>query len=64
MTVVEDEFKQLLANQKSPQEDPHLELLRKKWFEHKECLDIGCNNGTFTRDIVGDHHFVSMYKQW
>lgn len=27
------------------EEDPRLSLLRKEWFEGKDCLDIGSNTG-------------------
>ncbi|KAK7319967.1 hypothetical protein RJT34_04696 [Clitoria ternatea] len=33
-------------------EDPRLKVLRKEWFEDKECLDIGCNNGIITIQIA------------
>ncbi|XP_027342794.1 probable RNA methyltransferase At5g51130 isoform X2 [Abrus precatorius] len=33
-------------------EDPRLKVLRKDWFEGKECLDIGCNNGIITIQIA------------
>ncbi|RYR24186.1 hypothetical protein Ahy_B02g057690 [Arachis hypogaea] len=29
-----------MKNEEGPKEDPRLELLRKEWFEDKECLDI------------------------
>ncbi|XP_019052380.1 PREDICTED: probable RNA methyltransferase At5g51130 isoform X2 [Nelumbo nucifera] len=34
------------------QEDPRLSVLRKEWFEDKECLDIGCNQGLITISIA------------
>ncbi|MED6137921.1 hypothetical protein PIB30_069526 [Stylosanthes scabra] len=33
-------------------EDPRLKVFRKEWFEDKECLDIGCNNGIITIQIA------------
>lgn len=32
-------------------EDPRLKVFRKEWFEGKDCLDIGCNNGMITIQI-------------
>ncbi|KAL6900971.1 hypothetical protein ACP4OV_005647 [Aristida adscensionis] len=29
-------------------EDPRLEAFKKQWFEGKDCLDIGCNQGLVT----------------
>ncbi|KAK3122298.1 hypothetical protein QOZ80_8BG0667740 [Eleusine coracana subsp. coracana] len=29
-------------------EDPRLEAFKKEWFEGKDCLDIGCNQGLVT----------------
>ncbi|XP_066326723.1 probable RNA methyltransferase At5g51130 [Miscanthus floridulus] len=29
-------------------EDPRLEAFKKQWFENKDCLDIGCNQGLVT----------------
>ncbi|KAG5559309.1 hypothetical protein RHGRI_009001 [Rhododendron griersonianum] len=34
------------------EEDPRLKVLKKEWFEGKDCLDIGCNNGTITITIA------------
>ncbi|CAL0312501.1 unnamed protein product [Lupinus luteus] len=33
-------------------EDPRMKVLRKEWFEGKECLDIGCNSGIITIQIA------------
>ncbi|KAE9464453.1 hypothetical protein C3L33_03618, partial [Rhododendron williamsianum] len=41
------------------EEDPRLKVLKKEWFEGKDCLDIGCNNGTITITIVN----VGMLKE-
>ncbi|KAL5981381.1 hypothetical protein ACLOJK_015436 [Asimina triloba] len=32
----------------SMSEDPRLALMKKEWFEGKDCLDIGCNQGLVT----------------
>ena len=32
--------------------DSRLQLLDEAWFRGKKCLDIGCNDGTFTRQIA------------
>lgn len=32
-------------------EDPRLRVLKKSWFEGKDCLDIGCNCGVITIQI-------------
>ncbi|XP_042483077.1 probable RNA methyltransferase At5g51130 isoform X2 [Macadamia integrifolia] len=34
------------------EEDPRLMLLKKEWFEGKDCLDIGCNQGLITISIA------------
>ncbi|XP_010482446.1 PREDICTED: probable RNA methyltransferase At5g51130 isoform X2 [Camelina sativa] len=33
-------------------EDPRLKVLKKVWFEGKDCLDIGCNSGIMTIHIA------------
>ncbi|XP_057856754.2 probable RNA methyltransferase At5g51130 [Cryptomeria japonica] len=33
-------------------EDPRMKVLRKEWFEGKNCLDIGCNEGFITISIA------------
>ncbi|XP_028785961.1 probable RNA methyltransferase At5g51130 isoform X2 [Neltuma alba] len=40
-------------------EDPRLKVFRKEWFEGKDCLDIGCNNGRITIqiDLVQDAYW-------
>ena len=30
------------------EEDPRIKVMRKEWFEGKNCLDIGCNSGLIT----------------
>ncbi|KAI3910222.1 hypothetical protein MKW92_053109 [Papaver armeniacum] len=32
--------------------DPRLMVLKKEWFEDKDCLDIGCNQGLITIEIA------------
>lgn len=38
--------------EKGQEEDPRLAVFRKEWFEGKECLDIGCNQGLITLAIA------------
>jgi len=33
-------------------QDPRLQLLQKDWFNGRKCLDIGCNDGSFTTQIA------------
>ncbi|XP_006451239.2 probable RNA methyltransferase At5g51130 [Citrus clementina] len=33
-------------------EDPRFKVLKKEWFEGKDCLDIGCNSGIITIQIA------------
>ncbi|KAL6494542.1 hypothetical protein OROGR_031342 [Orobanche gracilis] len=33
-------------------EDPRLRMMKGEWFEGKDCLDIGCNNGLITIAIA------------
>ncbi|XP_022755002.1 probable RNA methyltransferase At5g51130 isoform X2 [Durio zibethinus] len=33
------------------EEDPRIKVLKKEWFEGKDCLDIGCNSGVVTIQI-------------
>ncbi|XP_047947096.1 probable RNA methyltransferase At5g51130 [Salvia hispanica] len=33
-------------------EDPRLSVMRREWFEGKDCLDIGCNSGLVTISIA------------
>ncbi|KAK3003424.1 hypothetical protein RJ639_018689 [Escallonia herrerae] len=33
-------------------EDPRIKVLKKEWFEGKDCLDIGCNSGVITITIA------------
>ena len=41
-------------------EDPRVALLEKRWFHKKRCLDIGCNEGIVTLDIVMKFGTASM----
>uniref|UniRef100_A0A251V3I1 RNA methyltransferase n=1 Tax=Helianthus annuus TaxID=4232 RepID=A0A251V3I1_HELAN len=34
------------------EEDPRIKIMRKEWFEGKNCLDIGCNSGLITITIA------------
>ncbi|KAM7509554.1 hypothetical protein LguiA_020007 [Lonicera macranthoides] len=34
------------------EEDPRIKVLKKEWFEGKDCLDIGCNSGLITITIA------------
>lgn len=42
------------------EEDPRLKVLKKEWFEGKDCLDIGCNNGLITIAIAKKFHCQSI----
>lgn len=33
------------------EEDPRLKVMKREWFEGKDCLDIGCNSGLVTISI-------------
>ncbi|XP_062196699.1 probable RNA methyltransferase At5g51130 [Phragmites australis] len=41
-------------------EDPRLEVFKKEWFEGKDCLDIGCNQGLVTIDLAMKFECRSM----
>lgn len=41
-------------------EDPRIALLEKRWFHNKRCLDIGCNEGLVTLDLVTKFGTKSM----
>lgn len=42
------------------EEDPRLKVLKKEWFEGKDCLDIGCNSGVLTIHIAKKFHCQSI----
>ncbi|XP_062090852.1 probable RNA methyltransferase At5g51130 [Humulus lupulus] len=42
------------------EEDPRLKVMKKEWFEGKNCLDIGCNNGIITIQIAKKFHCQSI----
>ncbi|XP_008801466.1 probable RNA methyltransferase At5g51130 isoform X2 [Phoenix dactylifera] len=37
---------------RNQKEDPRLMVMKREWFEGKDCLDIGCNQGLITIEIV------------
>lgn len=42
------------------EEDPRIRVFKKEWFEGKECLDIGCNQGLITISIAKKFHCRSI----
>ncbi|RZC92109.1 hypothetical protein C5167_027999 [Papaver somniferum] len=40
--------------------DPRLMVLKKEWFEDKDCLDIGCNQGLITIEMAKTFHCRSI----
>eukprot|EP00884_Botryococcus_braunii_P010474 jgi/Botrbrau1/19428/Bobra.0338s0053.1 len=42
------------------EEDPRLEVLDKRWFLNRTCLDIGCNEGLVTRAVAARFGCRSM----
>ncbi|KAI3968213.1 hypothetical protein MKX01_018516 [Papaver californicum] len=40
--------------------DPRLMVLKREWFEDKDCLDIGCNQGLITIEIAKTFHCRSI----
>lgn len=42
------------------EEDPRMKVLKKEWFEGKDCLDIGCNSGLITITIAKKFNCRSM----
>ncbi|KAK9148579.1 hypothetical protein Scep_007336 [Stephania cephalantha] len=41
-------------------EDPRLRVFKREWFEGKDCLDIGCNQGILTINIAKSYCCRSM----
>ncbi|PIA64822.1 hypothetical protein AQUCO_00100350v1 [Aquilegia coerulea] len=37
---------------KDMKEDPRFKVFKKEWFQDKDCLDIGCNQGLITIEIA------------
>jgi 7SK snRNA methylphosphate capping enzyme len=44
----------------SETQDPRLELLEKGWFHKKRCLDVGCNEGILTLNLVKKFRTATM----
>ncbi|XVE98126.1 hypothetical protein REPUB_Repub03eG0078500 [Reevesia pubescens] len=42
------------------EEDPRIKVLKKEWFEGKDCLDIGCNSGVITIQIAKKYKCKSV----
>ncbi|TYG59713.1 hypothetical protein ES288_D07G008500v1 [Gossypium darwinii] len=42
------------------EEDPRIRVLKKEWFEGKDCLDIGCNSGVVTIQIAKKYNCKSI----
>ncbi|XVE70466.1 hypothetical protein DITRI_Ditri10aG0074600 [Diplodiscus trichospermus] len=42
------------------EEDPRIKVLKKEWFEGKDCLDIGCNSGIITIQIAKKYKCKSI----
>lgn len=40
--------------------DPRLQVLQREWFEGKDCLDVGCNDGYITVLIAQTYHCKSI----
>ncbi|GJN15578.1 hypothetical protein PR202_gb02501 [Eleusine coracana subsp. coracana] len=43
-------------------EDPRLEAFKKEWFEGKDCLDIGCNQGLVTIGLAANADKCLYFK--
>ncbi|KAK9840208.1 hypothetical protein WJX74_005466 [Apatococcus lobatus] len=41
-------------------DDPRLEILDKRWFRNKRCMDIGCNDGRLTLTMASKFGSASM----
>ncbi|KAG0587422.1 hypothetical protein KC19_2G163300 [Ceratodon purpureus] len=42
------------------EEDPRMSLMRKSWFEDKDVIDVGCNEGHVTISLVQKYRVRSM----
>uniref|UniRef100_A0A7I4B8P9 RNA methyltransferase n=1 Tax=Physcomitrium patens TaxID=3218 RepID=A0A7I4B8P9_PHYPA len=40
--------------------DPRMHLMQKTWFDNKDVIDIGCNEGVFTISLVQKYRVRSM----
>lgn len=51
--IVSGETEALLGMQvdRNQEEDPRLAVFKREWFEGRDCLDIGCNQGLITISI-------------
>ncbi|KAJ3680741.1 hypothetical protein LUZ60_017019 [Juncus effusus] len=45
---------------KNVKEDPRLAVFKREWFEGKDCLDIGCNQGIVTIALANKFHCKSI----
>jgi tRNA G46 methylase TrmB len=45
---------------KTLKQDPRMELMQTQWFQDKDVLDIGCNEGHVTIALAQKYHVQSM----
>lgn len=50
-------FSNVLQIDRNVDEDPRLKIFKREWFESKDCLDIGCNQGLVTIGL-GNHIYA------